>query len=73
MAIRLSFAHWLMLIGAVGLFFGNANPVAHVPFVALAYPACLGLLAREEHPFRRGWLCGLAGAAAALYLSLIHI
>ena len=56
-----------MLIGAVGLFFGNANPVAHVPFVALAYPACLGLLAREDHPFRRGWLCGLAGAAAALY------
>ena len=32
MAIRLSFAHWLMLIGAVGLFFGNAKSgkVTHV-------------------------------------------
>ncbi len=67
MTIRLSFAHWLILIGALGLFFGNANPVWHVPFVALTYPACLSLLAREEYPFRRGWLCGLAGAAAALY------
>lgn len=56
-----------MLMGAVGLFFGNANPVLHIPLAALAYPACLSLLAREEHSFRRGWLCGLAGAAAALY------
>lgn len=56
-----------MFMGALGLFWGNANPVLHVPLAALAYPACLGLLAREEYPFRRGWICGLAGAAAALY------
>lgn len=67
MVIRLSFAHWLVFTGALGLFLGNANPVLHVPLAALAYPACLGLLAREEYPFRRGWICGLAGAAAALY------
>lgn len=67
MTVRPAAPHWLMLLGALGIFFGNANPALHLPLAALLYPACLGLLAREEYPFRRGWLCGLAGSAAALY------
>ena len=67
MIARLSVSHGLILLGALGMFFGNANPVLHLPLAALLYPACLGLLAREDFPFRRGWLCGLIGSAAALY------
>lgn len=67
MIARLSVSHGLILLGALGMFFGNANPVLHLPLAALLYPACLGLLAREDFPFRRGWLCGLIGSAVALY------
>ena len=67
MTLRLSVSHVLILLGALGIFFGNANPLLHLPLVALLYPAALVLLARESFPFRRGWICGLAGASASLY------
>lgn len=59
------------LFGALGLFLGMPNPLAHLPPLALAYPAALawfGLTAGDRgKAFRRGWLCGLAGASACLY------
>ncbi len=57
----------LCLAASAGLFFGTANPVLHVPFAILLYPLALCLAARFPAPFRLGWLCGIPGAAAALY------
>ena len=57
----------LCLTASAGLFFGTANPVLHVPFAILLYPFALCLASRFPSPFRLGWLCGIPGAAAALY------
>ncbi len=57
----------LCLTASAGLFFGTANPVFHMPFAILLYPFALCLAARSSLPFRLGWLCGIPGAAAALY------
>ena len=62
---------WTGLAGAVGLFLGTANPLLHIPILVLLYPAALALLgysaSNRTSALRRGWLCGLAGASAALY------
>lgn len=58
---------WL-LVGTLGLFFGVANDVFHVPFAVLLYPAALFVLAmRSASPFRLGWLTGIPGAALSLF------
>ena len=58
----------LVLLASLGLFLGTANPLVHIPFAVLLYPAALYALARRSSsPFRLGWLAGLPGAAAALY------
>ena len=58
----------LMAMGSLGLFFGTANNILHVPFAILLYPAALYIAAlRSSSPFRLGWLIGVPGAAAALY------
>lgn len=61
----------LMVLGALGLWFGFPNPLRHVPPLILLYPAALYLLGLEAssrlEALRRGWLTGLMGASAALY------
>lgn len=58
----------LVLAASLGLFFGTANTLAHLPFVILLYPAALYVAAlRSSSPFRLGWCAGVPGAAAALY------
>ena len=58
----------LMAMGSLGLFFGTANNILHIPFAVLLYPAALYIAAlRSSSPFRLGWLIGVPGAAAALY------
>ncbi len=57
----------LIVLASCGLFFGTANPVVHIPFAVLLYPAALCAAARGDAPFRTGWLAGIPGASAALY------
>lgn len=58
----------IVLAASLGLFFGTANPLVHLPLVILLYPAALYAAAlRSSSPFRLGWCAGLPGAAAALY------
>ncbi len=64
----------IILLGAIGLFFGFANPVLHVPFMVLLYPAALYILFLEsKHAFRDAWLCGLIGASASMYFIAITV
>ena len=59
------------LIGALGLFFGMANPFFHLPLLALLFPVSLQWLGQtssgRRQAFVRGWLTGMTGAAACLY------
>lgn len=59
------------IAGALGLWLGFPNPVLHMPFLVLLYPAALVLLGLNAPKaivaFRQGWLMGIAGASAALY------
>jgi len=58
----------LMAVASLGLFFGTANTVLHVPYAILLYPAALYIIAlRSSSPFRTGWSVGLPGASACLY------
>lgn len=61
----------LILFGCAGFFFGMPNGVIHLPLLALLYPCCLYLLARQAETggaaLRRGWLLGLAANTAGLY------
>ena len=58
----------LMAAASLGLFFGTANTVLHVPYAILLYPAALYVLAlRSASPFRTGCCVGLPGASACLY------
>lgn len=69
--MRISF---FIVLGALALFLGSANPLVHVPLVACLYPATLYILAlRAPDPLRAGWLCGLFGASAALYWIAIPV
>lgn len=58
-------------MGAVGLWFGTANPLFRFPLAALLYPASLFVLGTAatsaKTAFRQGWICGLTGASACLY------
>lgn len=67
----LFFDAWLILLGALGLFFGFPNPLAQVPLLLLLCPFSLYLLAarnpKGKAAFLRGWLLGLAGQSLALY------
>lgn len=57
-------------VGALGLWFGFPNTIAHMPPLALLYPAALyalGLCAQSRiEALRLGWLCGLIGASTVL-------
>lgn len=61
----------LVLLGSAGLFFGLPNTLLHLPLLALLYPFCLYILARQAKTWaeamRRGWLLGLAANVAGLY------
>jgi len=58
----------LMALASCSLFFGTANPLVHIPYAVLAYPAVLYILGTcSSTPFRLGWGAGIPGAAAALY------
>ncbi|WP_446425245.1 apolipoprotein N-acyltransferase [Mailhella sp.] len=58
----------IVFAASLGLFFGTANTLTHLPLVILFYPAALYAAAlRSASPFRLGWCAGLPGAAAALY------
>lgn len=54
-----------------GTWFGFANPVAHVPPLALLLPGACAFVAvgapSAGAALRRGWLVGAAGYAAGLY------
>lgn len=62
---------WSVLLCAAGTWLGFANPLLHLPVLALVLPmslAWLGLQARSlRQAFFRGWLAASAGYAAALY------
>lgn len=54
--------------GSLALFLGTPNPLLHLPFFILLYPASLYFAAlHSSFPFRSGWSAGIPGAAAALY------
>lgn len=62
------------MAGAAGLWLGMPNALLQLPAAALLYPAALFFTGRAAarnggtaRAFRRGWLCGLAGASACLY------
>lgn len=58
----------LVCAGSLGLFFGTANHILHLPYLILLYPFALCAAAhRSPSPFRLGWLIGLPGASAAMY------
>ncbi len=61
----------ILIGGALGLALGMPNPLMQIPPAVLAYPLCLFLLGRSADGWiaalRRGWLCGVCGAAAAMY------
>lgn len=58
----------LVCVASLGLFFGTANTLLHIPYAILLYPAALYVLAlRSSSPFRLGWSAGVPGAAACLY------
>ena len=58
----------LLCVASLGLFFGTANTLLHIPYAILLYPAALYALAlRSGSPFRLGWCAGVPGAAACLY------
>ena len=57
----------LTIVASLAVFLGTPNPVCHLPFVMLLYPACLYVAAASRTPFRLGWGMGILGAAAALY------
>ena len=58
----------LACAASLGLFFGTANTLLHIPYAILLYPAALYVMAlRSRSPFRLGWMAGTPGAAACLY------
>ena len=64
---RFSSVAW---IGAasLGLFFGTANTLLHIPYAIILYPVALYALAlHSSSPFRLGWCAGVPGTAACLY------
>ena len=53
---------------SLGLFFGMANTVLHMPYAVLLYPAALYVIGlRSPSPFRLGCCAGVPGASACLY------
>lgn len=60
-----------MVLAALGLFLGMANPFMQIPLLSLLYPAGLALLgfrARNRmQALRLGWLTGIMGATGVLY------
>ena len=67
--MKLNFVQWFCIMsGAVALFLGTANPLAHIPLLIIIYPAALYILGkRSPAPFTCGWICGALGASACLY------
>ena len=59
------------LLGALGLFLGQANPFLQCPPLTVLYPACLALLASlaptGKYAWRAGWFSGTIGNSLCLY------
>jgi len=60
-----------VVVALLGAWFGHANPVSHLPGVALLFPSTLLWLGLQtDSPckaFRQGWICGSLTYAACLY------
>lgn len=61
----------VVILSALGLFLGMANPLYQLPPLALLYPAGLVWIghtaAGRASAFRLGWITGLLGATGVLY------
>lgn len=67
----------VLILALCGAWFGQANPVAHVPGAILLFPVCLAWQAlRAPSPrqaFYWGWICGSLCFAACLYWIFIPV
>jgi apolipoprotein N-acyltransferase len=67
----------LVLLGTAASFLAFANPVARLPFLVLAFPWALALMARQardaRHALKLGWLTGAAAASASLYWIVLPV
>jgi len=75
--IRFDPAWGLMLPGAAASFLAFANPLVRLPFLILAVPLVLALMARTatdgRQALRRGWFFGWLCASASLYWIAIPV
>lgn len=66
-----------LTIAVLGAWFGQANPIVHIPGVVLLFPAVLtwhGLNAESpRHAFKWGWICGSLSFTACLYWVFIPV
>lgn len=67
----------VLILALCGAWFGQANPVAHVPGAILIFPACLAWQAMQAATIRQaftwGWVCGGLCFAACLYWIFIPV
>lgn len=66
-----------LLIALLGAWFGQANPVSHVPGVIFLFPGVLFWLGLQDgtlrSAFRHGWICGSVAFSACLYWIFIPV
>ncbi len=66
-----------MLFGAISLFLGTANPIIHIPLLAIFYPAALYLIGLHacsgKQAFFFGFGTGVIGASACLYWLVVPL
>ncbi len=67
----------LILLGALSLFLGTANPIIHIPLLVMGFPAAVFLLAREasstKQAFLYGWLTGTLGVSLGMYWLVVPV
>ncbi len=65
------------ILAAFACWFGFPNPILHLPLLALAFPAILGIIAlgsrSPRHAFRFGFLTGMLAYSACLYWIAVPI
>ncbi len=67
---------FIILLGALALFFGFPNPYYQLEFLVLLYPVALYLIAKNSRQvFRDAWLCSLLGTSLSMYFiyNAVHI
>lgn len=65
---------WIIILGSLGFFFGNANPIFHFAPLALLYPASLYYFAlNSKNPYRNAIICALLGGSIAFYWVAIAV